>query len=112
MDFAQRAARNEDVFRSVNARIEEGAAMHRVAGLVPYHCECASVSCFEKISLPPADYERIVAERYRFIVAPGHQNEAVEQVVEDHGPYFVVEQVGEAREQLDRDHPQTWHAGR
>lgn len=40
MDFAERAARNEEISRAVNARIEEGVERHHVPGQVPYHCEC------------------------------------------------------------------------
>jgi hypothetical protein len=31
VDFAQRAARNEEVFRSVNERIEQAGELHGVA---------------------------------------------------------------------------------
>jgi hypothetical protein len=109
MDFAERAARNEEVFREVNARIEQGVEMHRVPGPVPYHCECGRASCFDTISLDPPDYERVVSARYHFIVVPGHEDQAIERVVERHQTHFVVEKVGEAREQLERDHPQQRH---
>jgi hypothetical protein len=110
MDFPQRAARNEEIFRSVNARIEEGAEMHGVATSLPYHCECGKSSCFETIELHPPDYERVASERYRFLVVPGHEDETIEAVVEQHEQYLVVEKIGEAREQLDRDHPQERHS--
>jgi hypothetical protein len=45
MDFAERAARNEEVFRDVNKRIEDGAEQHAVSATLPFHCECASASC-------------------------------------------------------------------
>jgi hypothetical protein len=109
VNFAERAARNEEIFRGVNARIEQGVEMHHVPGLVPYHCECGQASCFEMIALHPSDYERIAAARYQFIVTPGHEDDAIERVTEDHETYRVVEKVGEAREQLDRDHPQDRH---
>ena len=32
MDFAERAARNEEVFRNVNEGIEAGAEQHNVSG--------------------------------------------------------------------------------
>jgi len=40
MDFGERAARNEEVFRGVNERTEEGAAQHSVMGTLPFHCDC------------------------------------------------------------------------
>ena len=35
MDFADAAAHNEEVFRSINERIEEGAKLHGVEQLLP-----------------------------------------------------------------------------
>lgn len=111
MDFASRAARNEEVFRGINERIEQGAEQHGVEAPLPFHCECARVSCVGTIDIPPADYERVVRERYRFVVIAGHEDAAVEEVVERQDAYVVVEKVGEAREEIDRDHPQQQHRG-
>src|SRR5690242_19171165 len=109
MDFASRAARNEEVFRGINERIEQGAEQYGVEAPLPFHCECARASCIETIDIPPPDYERVVRERYRFVVIPGHEDAAVEQIVERGASYLVVVKVGGAREQLDRDHPQQQH---
>jgi len=105
MDFVQRAGRNEEIFRDLNEKIEEGAERHGVVSAVPYHCECGSSTCFETVELRPSEYERVARERYRFVICPGHENDQIEQVVERHEGYFVVEKIGEAREQIDRDHP-------
>jgi hypothetical protein len=110
MDFAQRASRNEEIFRGVNAQLQEGVERHQVSAPVPYHCECASASCFETVDLRPSDYERVAAERYRFVLVPGHEDAEIEQIVERHGEYLVVEKIGKAREQIDRDHPQNRHS--
>jgi hypothetical protein len=104
VDFAERAARNEEIFRGINARIEEGVARHGVATAVPYHCECGDGSCFETVALMPSEYEQVLRERYRFMIVPGHENPAIERVVEHHSTHLVVEKIGEARDQLDRDH--------
>lgn len=109
MDFAERAARNEEVFRDVNARIEEGAEQHDVSGALPFHCECGRASCLETIEIPATRYATIMRERYRFVVLPGHQEPRIEEIVETTSGYLVVEKVGEAREQIDRDHPQAHH---
>jgi hypothetical protein len=109
MDFASRAARNEEVFRGINVRIDQGAEQHGVEAPLPFHCECARASCVGTIDIPPADYERVVRERYRFVVIAGHEDTAIEEVVERQDAYVVVEKVGEAREQIDRDHPQQQH---
>ena len=110
MDFAQRASRNEEIFRDVNEKIEKGVEWHGVTSAVEYHCECGNSECFEKIDLRPSEYERVSAERYRFVIRPGHEDDQIEQVVERHEAYLVVEKIGEAREQIDRDHPQQRHS--
>lgn len=112
MDFAERAARNEEVFRDVNERIEEGAEQHAVSGAQPFHCECSRASCFETIELTPADYEAIAHKRYHFVVIPGHEEPEIERIVERRTDVLVVEKIGEAREQIDRDHPQRHHTPR
>jgi RES domain-containing protein len=109
VDFAERAARNEDAFREINARIEEGAEQHGVDTPTPFHCECDNARCVEKIEIRPSDYERIVADRYRFVLVPGHEDASVERVVEQTDAYVVAEKIGDARKQIDRDHPQERH---
>jgi hypothetical protein len=43
------------------------------------------------------------------VVLPGHENEAIERVIERQSSFVVVEKIGEARAQIDRDHPQERH---
>jgi hypothetical protein len=109
MDFAERAARNEEVFRGVNERIEQGAEQHAVSGTLPFHCECARADCVETIEIAPARYAAVIRQRYHFVVLPGHEQAAFERIVENEPEFLVVEKVGEAREQIDRDHPQQRH---
>ena len=109
MEFAEAAARNEEVFRSVNERIDEAADRLGVETPLPFHCECSDAQCVEKLSLSPNEYQRVVDERFCFVVIPGHENPAVERVVERGPEYCVVEKVGEARAEIDRDHPQRRH---
>jgi hypothetical protein len=109
MDFAERSARNEEIFRGVNERIEEGAERHAVSAALPFHCECGNASCVETIEIEAAHYAAIMRERYRFVIIPGHQDPEIEQIVERRPDYLVVEKIGEARKQIDRDHPQQHH---
>jgi len=44
-------------------------------------------------------------------VLPGHEEPEIERIIETRGDFLVVEKIGEAREQLDRDHPQRHHHG-
>ncbi len=111
MDFARRAARNEELIREVNEQIEEGAKLHEVSSSMPLHCECAEAMCLEKIEVAPQTYEPILQERYRFIVIPAHVQPEIERMVEEHESFVVVEKTGEARQQIDADHPQQRHRG-
>lgn len=111
VDFAERAAHNEEVFRSINERIEEGAKQHGVGQPLPFHCECCSTVCVETIELAPSDYDRIAADSMRFVLVPGHEQAGVEAVVERHPSYLVVEKIGEARAELEHEHPRPRHRG-
>jgi hypothetical protein len=109
VEFADAAARNEEVFRDVNERIDAGADRLQVSTPLPFHCECSDASCVERVSIAPEEYKRVVNERFHFIVIPGHENSEVERVVAAHAEFLVVEKIGEAREQIERDHPQERH---
>jgi hypothetical protein len=109
VDFAQRATRNEEIFRGVNEQIEQGAKAHQVQTPLPFHCECGRASCLATIELDPREYERVANEPYRFLLIPGHEDDAIEHVIERHPSFVVAEKIGEARRQIDRDHPQTRH---
>ena len=87
MDFADAAAHNEEVFRTINERIEQGAKQHGVEQVLPFHCEA------------------------RFVIVPGHEQSSVETVVESHSGYLVVEKTGEARAEIEREHPRPRHQG-
>lgn len=91
-----RLAQNEVVFRTVNEAIEQKAI--ELGGTDDYEfiCECSAAACFERIALPLAEYEQVRSEGTRFFVAPGHENIAVELVVETRSNYVVVEKDGTA----------------
>ncbi len=88
----------------MNAEIEAGARQHDVTRPLPFHCECSSASCVETLPISPRDYERVMNERFRFVVIRGHEDAQVERVVERHDAFLVVEKTGEARKQIERDH--------
>lgn len=110
MDWRDRAARNEEIFRGVNERIDETAKAIGLDQELAFHCECADGTCLETFAMPAAEYERIASDRLRFLVVPRHENEMIERVVERSPRYLVVEKIGEARRQVERDHPRPRHA--
>jgi len=87
-----RADRNEEAFQAHNQR---RVAFEEAGGVwpdepVPFACECDDAACTRGIELSISDYERAVAPPSQFVVAPGHQDPAVEEVVEEHDAYLVV----------------------
>lgn len=93
---ASRAEKNEQAFKSYN---ERRAAFEDKSGVppdepVPFVCECDDPACSQAIQLPLAEYEHAVEPIARFIVVPGHEDLAIEDVVEEHDAYFVVSKPG------------------
>lgn len=89
-----RIAVNEAAFRRVNEAIEAGTpAVDEQLQLI---CECGRLGCSEQISVTPAAYEAVRADRRRFIIVPGHELPEAERIVETGERYFVVEKFGEA----------------
>jgi hypothetical protein len=87
-----RADRNEQAFQAHNRRrvaFEESGGVW-VDEPLPFACECDDPTCNRAIELSIADYEHAVAPPSQFVVAPGHQDPAVEEVVEAHDAYLVV----------------------
>lgn len=92
----ERLARNEVIFRTVNEAIEQKAL--ELGGPDDYHfiCECSAADCFDRIALSLQEYEQVRAEGTRFLVSPGHENVAVELVVDRRPSYVIVEKDGAA----------------
>ena len=107
----QRAAHNQSLFREVNERIaalsERFATELRPNG---YLCECLDTKCTETMEIPHNEYERLRERGARFFVLPGHEDPAVENVVEETLHYLVVEKIGVGREIAESMNPR--NAGR
>jgi hypothetical protein len=86
-----RVADNESAFRDVNESIERGLWPGEESRLVPFRCECATLSCNRLIDLTPVEYEHVRANPRRFFVSVGHELAEVETVTEVHERYLIVE---------------------
>jgi hypothetical protein len=73
--------------RQVNEAIERG---HGQTDSAVFVCECGYIGCSTTIELSIAAYEAVRTNFDRFLVAPGHEIEEIEEVVERHADYFVV----------------------
>lgn len=85
-----RHATAESIFRNVNERIAESAQRFE-ADEAEFVCECGDRSCTHRLQTPLADYERVRANPTRFLLAPGHEDQAIEKVVTRGGRFHVVE---------------------
>src|SRR5579884_3136933 len=104
-ELERRLARNEAVFRQINEGIERGQWPGEEDRPVGFRCECAQLGCTDVIELSVAEYEQVRANPRRFIVRPGHEQLAVELVVETRPGYLVVEKVAKAGEAADASDP-------
>lgn len=104
----ERAARNQSLFREVDERI---AALSRrfAAELQPssYICECLDTTCTATLELSFGEYERLRQQGRRFFLLPGHEDPAVEDVVEATESYLVVEKLGVGAEIADSTNPRS-----
>jgi len=96
---ADRAARNEALFRRVNERLEDvNEGFQLVSDDAEFVCECSSIDCAERIHMPLSRYEALRSVATHFVVKPDHVLPEEERVVERHGDYMVVEKFGHAGE--------------
>ena len=94
---AERLARNQSLFRSINERI---VVLRAATGEPRSHflCECASAGCVEHIGITPAQYQHVRSNPVMFAVFPNatHVFEDVERIVETHPGHWVIEKLTEA----------------
>jgi hypothetical protein len=88
----QRVAMNEATFRKVNEGMKEG---QDASGLLSFVCECGRLRCTRIIQVSCEEYEAVRANPRRFAVVEGHELPEVEEVVDRHDRYLVVEKVGD-----------------
>jgi hypothetical protein len=101
----ERAARNQSLYRAVNERVKEiNEAFDGLGSLGDWICECANPECTAPVSLTHEEYEAVRTRPTCFFVLPddAHLLSDVEDVVERHERYWVVEKVGVAAELAER----------
>jgi len=84
---ADRPALAEIRARRVNEAIERGARGQ--SGAV-FLCECGFLGCSRTIELPLTGYAAARRGFDRFLLAPGHEQPALDRVVERHDDHVVV----------------------
>jgi len=92
----ERLARNEAFFRELNERLE--AATPDSAEELVVVCECADEDCVQRLTLREGEYEAIRAHDTHFVVAVGHVDVTIEDIVRHTDRFEVVAKRGVAGE--------------
>jgi hypothetical protein len=104
-ELQQRIGANEAIFREVNEGISRGQYPGEDDTPRGFRCECARLGCNDMVELTAREYEQIRANSRRFLVASGHEMPELEEVVELHDGYLVVEKTGPAAARADASDP-------
>jgi hypothetical protein len=99
----ERLARNEAFFRELNERLE--AITPDSATELVVVCECADVDCAQRLTMQPGEYEAIRAHETHFVVAQGHGDSRIEDVVGRTERFEIVAKRGAAAEVAERLDP-------
>ena len=91
---AERAAKNEALFREVNERVVEVAEQFETE-LFHAFCECSDAACTRRLQITPPEYAAVRAQGDRFALIAGHDDPSIERVVERTERFVVVEKLGE-----------------
>jgi hypothetical protein len=94
----EQRARNEALFRSLNERLKElddRLDMRAVGAPAIDHeeffCECGRLDCMARVAMTRAEYESIRAYGERFAALEEHVDESIEDVIERHRGFVVVQ---------------------
>jgi hypothetical protein len=105
----RRKAANEAIFREVNEEIENlYPSLTRPDELLRIMCECDHLDCAAPLTVTMEVYERVRADSSCFIIAPDHEDTAVERVVESGSGYVIVRKApGEPRHVAEETDPRS-----
>ena len=99
-------AKNEELFRKVNERIEAlSQAVAQDDSLMEYLCECDRPDCYGRVKATRSEYEAVRAEPTHFIVLAGHEDPRVERVALSNERFLIVEKQGAAAQDAEESDP-------
>jgi hypothetical protein len=93
---------NELLARRINEAVEFERPRNGDSG-ERFRCECVREDCTEPIDLAIEEYVRVRSHHRRFVVLHGHEEPAIESLVEVYPNYVVVEKHGEAGRLAEAD---------
>jgi len=96
MERDGRVTSNEGLLRDVNDRIKEvvqrfgNGEAGTEADDADFLCECGRQNCTESVRMSIREYEGLRRDKNHFVVFPGHEGRAVEDVAAKYARYTVV----------------------
>lgn len=97
-----RLAKNETVFRDINEQVGGLNALGDDRPSFMIVCECGSQECSAILTVTRAEYEAVRAQSDRFLIKTGHQIAEIEDVVEQHPTFDVVDKKDGVPERVAR----------
>jgi hypothetical protein len=94
----ERLAANEARFREIN---ESAQPQREQQGAGRFICECADRGCMQWLDVSLDAYAAVREHPRRFFVAPSHEIPDIEDVIERHSGYFVIEKPDEVAHILE-----------
>lgn len=86
----RRIARNQARIRELNDLTRQGIDSFQSTTSYPVMCECALSECDDMLELPTDDYDAVRSNAGWYVVLPEHTMQAVEEVVEDCGAWWII----------------------
>jgi hypothetical protein len=83
----ERRAKNGELFREVNERIASYVSLGDRFEIV---CECSNLTCYKQLQIDRAVYTRARSEPTLFLIAVGHADAAIEDIIETTDEYQLV----------------------
>ena len=79
------------VFRVVNEQIASLVGSVGLGDRVSFVCECGNRGCTKRVELTLDEYHAVRTDSRRFLVARGHEDAVLEDVVGKHDAFAIVE---------------------
>jgi hypothetical protein len=80
--------RDQPLFREVNRRIRE--VSDGLEGRVEFLCECGLADCTAVVEATPTQFDDLLSDEGRFLIARECQSSNAHPAVAEHGDYLVL----------------------
>lgn len=98
----ERLAANEVFFRELNEKLATLERRADDSDTLVVVCECADPDCAQRLVLTHREYKTARSEPTRFVVAQGHVDPEIEEVISRTERYELVRKIGVGREVATR----------